>query len=271
MKRFATCARGVASGLLLCFIMGSSAAAKSPAAQNKQREVIVRARDSYYSLKRFGLAGFRANIQPNWARMLEMSPQSSGVKLLNGLHFSIVFGADGNVVVNHETEVPPPNEDLAKRYNEIFAGIDKVMTGFFATWNLFMFGSPFPEPDSAYNLQDLGDTYVLTYKESNDKITTTFNKDFSIGEIQVQGDGFNGTINPELRKTARGYVLVGYRGTYVSAAGSEKTDVRNQLQYSEINGFQVPAQLSVDGTYNGGAVNMELAFSNYQISKSGTK
>src|SRR5215467_1465303 len=99
-------------------------AAGACAGQTSDRDVINKARDSYYSLKRLGLIEFRANIRPNWELMLKGEATSpEAMKLLNGLHFSILFGESGNVIVNHQADFPPPNEVVAKGYKDIFEGI----------------------------------------------------------------------------------------------------------------------------------------------------
>jgi hypothetical protein len=242
------------------------------AGQNTNREVVKKARDSYYSLKRLGLIEFRANIRPNWDVMLKGEPTPpEAMKLLNGLHFSILFGEGGNVIVNHQADVPPKNETVAKGYKDIFEGVDNAIYGFFETWNLFMFGSPFPEPDTVYELQDLGASYLLKYAEPKNMVATTFGKDFYIKEIQVTGESFSGAIKPQFKKTEHGYIIVAYQGSYSSVAGNQTSDLQVSIQYTEVNGLEVPVKLNVEGTYNGGPVNMQIIFSDYQISKSGTK
>jgi hypothetical protein len=134
-----------------------------------------------------------------------------------------------------------------------------------------MFGSPFPEPDSAYELEDLGANYLLKYAEPNNKVATTFGKDFSIKEIQVSSESFTGAIKPQFRKTEHGYIVVAYRGNYLTAAGNPTSDLQVNIQYNQVNGLEVPLKLNVDGSYNGGPVNMEIVFSDYKISKAGTK
>jgi hypothetical protein len=257
---------------LLCLVVSVVCAAGTCAAQTSNREVISKARSSYYSLKRLGLIEFRANIRPNWELILKGGPASpEAMKLLNGLHFSILFGESGNVVVNHQADFPPKNDVVAKGYKDIFEGVDNAIYGFFETWNLFMFGSPFPEPDSAYELQDLGAGYLLTYAEPKNKVATTFGKDFDIKEIQVSGDSFSGAIKPQFKKTEHGQIIVAYKGSYLNAAGNLTSDLQVNIQYNEVSGLEVPLKVTVEGTYNGGPVNMEIVFSDYQIRKAGTK
>jgi len=263
--------RGRIAGRWLGLVV-SVACAVTCAGQTSNRDVINKARDSYYSLKRLGLIEFRANIRPNWELMLKgESTSPEAMKLLNGLHFSILFDEGGKVIVNHQSDFPPPNEAVAKGYKDIFEGVDNAIYGFFDTWNLFMFESPFPEPDSTFELEDLGVHYLLKYAEPKNKVATTFGKDFYIKEIQVSGESFSGAIKPEFRKTEHGHIIVAYQGSYLAAAGNRRSDLQVTIQYNEVNGLQVPLKVNVEGTYNGGPVNMEIIFSDYKISKAGTK
>ena len=257
---------------LLCLVVSVACTVGTCAGQTSNRDVISKARSSYYSLKRLGLIEFRANIRPNWEVILKGGTTSpEAMKLLNGLHFSILFGESGNVVVNHQADFPPQNEVVAKGYKDIFEGVDNAIYGFFETWNLFMFGSPFPEPDSVYELQDLGSSYLLRYAEPKNKVATTFGKDFDIKEIQVSGESFSGAIKPQFRKTDHGQIIVAYQGSYFNAAGNLTSDLQVNIQYNQVNGLEVPLKVNVQGTYNGGPVNMEIVFSDYKISKTGTK
>ena len=130
-----------------------------------------------------------------------------------------------------------------------------------------MFESPFPEPDSAYELRDLGASYLLKYAEPRTKVATTFDKDFYIKEIQVSGESCSGAIKPEFKNTEHGQVIVAYQGSYIAAAGNHNSDLQVTIQYNEVNGLEVPLKVNVEGTYKGGPVNMQIIFSDYQISK----
>src|SRR5881628_1185356 len=128
----------------LCALLIVGISSSGFAAQADQKQVISQARQSYYSLKRLGLVGFRENVKPNWEIMLKgTNPDTEALKLLNGFHSSILFGKEGNVIVNHMSDFAPPNERVAHAYKQICDGLDKAIMGFFQTWNLFMFDNPF--------------------------------------------------------------------------------------------------------------------------------
>ena len=82
---------------------------------------------------------------------------------------------------------------------------------------------------------------------------------------------FSGAIRPQFKKTEHGQIIVAYKGSYLNAAGNLTSDLQVNIQYNEVSGLEVPLKVSVEGTYNGGPVSMEIVFSDYQIRKAGTK
>ena len=133
-------------GVLLAslFLIISANASTVP----ERKEVLARAKQSYYSLRGLGLLLFTSSIKPSWevtlAKELRDNPSGTqdGIKMLNGLHFVMNLDAKGNVKVDHSTDAPPPNEQAAKAFDQIYAGMDQAVSGFFATWSVFMLNSP---------------------------------------------------------------------------------------------------------------------------------
>jgi hypothetical protein len=235
------------------------------AAQVDKREIVRQATQSSYSLRRLGLLEFKANVQPNWtliAKNYEANPEA--MKMLNGLIFSVSLRPDGSAKVAHASSVPIPGGQ-EENVKQIYAGMDKMLSGFFVTWNLFMLTSPFPAVESEYQLKDLDGKYLLTYKEGDADVSTTMTKDLAITEIRVSSEAFKAAIEPQFTKTQKGYVLVGYQASYKPTAGLGKTELGIQLDYQEVNGLQLPRKLSLDAIYDGGPVQMELQFSQYQL------
>lgn len=235
------------------------------AAQADKREIVRRATQSSYSLRRLGLLEFKANVQPNWelaAKNFKANP--GAMKMLNSLMFSVSLKPDGSVKIEHESSLPIPSAQ-EENVKQIYSGMDEMLSGFFMTWNVLMLTSPFPAIESEYQLQNLDGKYLLTYKEGNADISTTMTKELAIEEIKVSSDAFKGSVRPQLTKTPKGYVLVGYQGNYEPTAGLGKTRLDIQIDYQEVNGLQLPRKLSLDGIYDGSPVQMELQFSQYQL------
>ena len=132
--------------LLVCAGGMGVAAASQPAPDNAQ--VVEQARRSYYSLRAIGLDEFQSTVKPNWEVVLrdelKSSPENAqaALKLLNGLHFSMLLDKNGKVTVTHHADIEPSNETQRKGFDQIYEGLDQAVSGFFATWSMFMLNSP---------------------------------------------------------------------------------------------------------------------------------
>ncbi|HEY7403658.1 MAG TPA: hypothetical protein VIB39_09065 [Candidatus Angelobacter sp.] len=235
-----------------------------------QRAIVEHARLSYYSLRKVGLDEFQSTIKPNWEKVLEdqgvtdPAQVQAALQLLNGLHFSMTLDENGKVTVNHRSDVEPPNDQVRQGFEQINGGIEQAVSGFFATWSLFMLNSPFPEA-GPFLLEDLGKQYRLSYKEGDSEIVTLMGKDLVISEIKVTSPQFLSTVRPQVRKTLNGFVLTGYVGDYTPTAGAGVVHLDVKIEHAPVHGLQLPLTLIADSTLDGAPTHMELAFSEYQV------
>jgi hypothetical protein len=236
-----------------------------------QQEIVKRARQSYYSLRAVGLDEFQSTVKPNWESVLkeqgitDATQLNAALRLLNGLHFTMLLDKDGKVSVNHRADVEAPNEQVRQGFQQIYTGIDQAVSGFFATWSLFMLNSPFPEAGSAFELEDLGSQYRLSYKEGTSSIVTLMSKDLIISEIKVISPDFLSIVKPQVHKTANGFVLDGYVGDYTPTSGTGVVHLDVKIANAPVNGLQLPTSLVADSILDGAPTHMELAFSEYQV------
>ena len=236
-----------------------------------RKQVVQRGHDVYYSLRAHGLDGFQSTIQPNWEQVLQAggandpAQMEAALKLLNGIHFTMLLDKDGNVTVTHKTDTEPPNEQVRQGFNQIYSGIDQAVSGFFATWSLFMLSSPFPEVNSNYKVDDQGSQYRLSYKEGSSDVVTLVSKDMVIQEVKVVSPQFTSIVKPRLTKTDAGFVLAGYVGDYTPASGTGTVHLDVKIAYAPVSGLQLPVNLVADTTLDGAPTHMELAFANHQI------
>src|SRR5947209_8903541 len=259
------------SFLICCSLMCLNVPAAHGADLANKKEIVKQARAAYYSLRKLGLSEFQANIKPNWEmtlkKELETNPEGAqnGLKMLNGLHFSMTLDPAGKVTVEHRSDAPPPNEQVAQGFNQIYSGMDQAVSGFFATWSLFMLTSPFPGDEIDYQLQDVGGQYRLSYKDGNADVITTMNKNLTVTEIVVNSPEFKSTIRPQLSKSSNGFLLSGYEGIYKPVAGAGDVQLKVRLDYQQVSGLQLPNRLDMDSVYDGTPTQMELVIGDYRV------
>jgi hypothetical protein len=257
---------------LLMLACGLGAAQSAVPVADRQK-VVERGRQAYYNLRAAGLDEFRATIKPNWALVLkdqlkaDPAKGEAALKLLNGLHFSMLLDKDGKVTVTHHTDSEPANDQQRSGFDQIYSGMDQAITGFFTTWSVFMLGPPLPAANSEYKLEDLGAQYRISYKDGASDVITTMGKDMIITEVKVNSAEFISSVRPQLTRTAKGFVLTGYSADYKPTQGQGVVKLDLKIQNQAVNGLQLPVNLVLDSVLDGEPTHMELAFSEHQVTQ----
>lgn len=255
--------------LLMACSLVSMAQSQTQVADSKK--VLEDARHAYYSLRAAGLDEFRATVKPNWAPMLkdqlasDPAAAQAGLKLLNGIHFSMLLDRTDKVTVTHQTDTAPSNEQQRKGFEDIYSGMDQAINGFFTTWSLFMLNSPLPAADTPYKLEDLGTQYRLSYKDGAADVVTMMGKNLIITDIKVSSADFASSVRPQFVHTAKGFVLTGYDADYKPTSGPGVVKLALKIDHQPISGLQLPVNLVLDSVMDGAPTHMELAFSEHEV------
>lgn len=239
-----------------------------------RKDVVRQARAAYYNLRSNGLVEFQASIVPNWAPMLKEQLKTAppetvqaATKALNSLHFAMSLDSANKVNVTHSADGPAANQQMAKAFDQIFDGMEQAVKGVFATWSPFMLTSVFPEVDSDYQVEELSQQYLVSYKDGDADVLLTLGKDFAVRELKVTSKQFTSMVWPEFASTSKGFVLSGYKAHYQSVAGNDTTELNIKIDNREVNALQLPGKMNIDAVYNGSPYQIELAFADYQVQK----
>jgi hypothetical protein len=254
--------------LLAC---GFAALAQAQTPVTDPKKLIEDARHAYYSLRAAGLDEFSATVKPNWELVLkdqlkaDPAGAQAGLKLLNGLHFSMQLDRSDKVTVTHHTDTEPSNEQQRKGFDDIYSGMDQAINGFFTTWEVFMLNSPFPAADSPYTLENLGTQYRLSYKDGAADVVTMMGKNLIITDIKVNSAEFNSSVRPQFVHTPKGFVLTGYDADYKPTSGPGVVKLSLKIDHEPVSGLQLPVSLVLDSVMDGAPTHMELAFSGLKV------
>jgi hypothetical protein len=250
--------------VILVMVVCTVAMAEARGAQSERKQIVTRARDAYYNLRRSGLIEFRSNIQPNWELLLAgVDKKASAIKLLDGLHFSVSIDSDSRFRLDHRVDVTPPDQKTADGLGKIVKGVDESVSQFFVTWSLFMLTSPFAEVETDYEVKESVGEYRFSHKETAGDVLTITDKDFMVTEIRVSGRDFNASLKPVLEKTKKGFILKGFAAGYET--GLRSTSVKARLEYEELSGLQLLHKVNLDTVYDGVPAQMEWLFTDYQV------
>ena len=258
------------SNVALAQTSSTAAAAKDDAAR---KQVVEKGREAYYSLRARGFDEFQSTVKPDWEKVLktqgvtDSAQMEGGLKLLNSIHFTMVFDKNGNVTVNHTTDTEPPNEKARQGFEDIYSGMNQALSGFFTTWSMFMLNPPLPQVDGSYQLDDLGSQYRLTYNDGDSDVATLMDKTFIITEIKVISPKFVSIIKPNMTKTGQGLVMSAYTADYTPTSGPGAVHLNVKIDHAAIDGMQLPVSMILDSTLDGAPTHMELAFSDFKVKK----
>jgi hypothetical protein len=193
----------------------------------------------------------------------EVSSDHPALKALNGIHFWISINKKGAARISHQDDTVPLDQASIENRSKVISGIEETLGGFSHTLTPFLFTSPFPDVEGAYELDDLGDKLRISYREAQFNVETFMTRDFEVIEMNLNGPGLSVSIRPQLTRTAKGFILSGYSGTYQPVAGGRAIPISVRIEYREVEGFRVPAKLSVDADTH----KVDFEFSDYHIKK----
>lgn len=231
-----------------------------PRAQTaNNQDVIRRASIEYYSLARKGFKGFTATIEPNWEVILAQTATPANLKIFRDVRFSMVIDANGSVTITHELGPNATKPDLRPTVNRIHFEVQRLVTGFFNTWRIFVVTSPFPETENL-KVEKSRRQYRLSYITQSGEITITTTGDLLIKEWNLSGPTVKRTVKPQFQKTADGYLLTGYQGVFEPVGEGIKTTLDFHIEYQDFNGMKIPQKVRFNGMHGSEPVEAELVF-----------
>lgn len=258
----------VALMLVSCASPGFTLPCRANADDSKQ--VVERARAAYYSLKAQGMLEFRCNVQPDWDVMYKsLKPDAAATQellpILQKTRFKVLVGPDGASTISHESDVVPPNEKVAERVRESVGGLEQVLTGFFQTWSGFVINPLIPAANSEYRMDDVGEKYRITSKDSTADVVTTMDHSFAIEQVEVTAPNLTATLRPTWSRGANGLLLTGYDASYKTTGAPGQLSVK--IQYEVVQGLSLPSVVDATIPSANGPVTVRLNFKDYEVKK----
>jgi hypothetical protein len=231
---------------------------------------VRRVRQSYYSLKMQGLLEFRCNALPDW----DLTYKSAGadkigseqlLPILRNTRFKVVRGPDGASTISHESDVAPPDENVAERLRKSIGGIEQALTGFYQTWSQFEFNTLLPDQGSDDTVVELDGKYRLSYQEADTAVVTTLDHDFRFEQIEITSPTWNGSLRRQWSNTENGLLLAGYGASF--RTGSSASVLSVTVEYEEIEGLKLPSAINAEIPLAKGQVPIRVVFADYEIKK----
>ena len=253
---------GCSAVLVLTIVVVTSLPA--PAQSENSADVIPKARDAYYNLKRQGFSGFKAAVIPNWEVILGSTATQENLKVFRAVRFSIAQDAEGVVTFNHE--VAPTDEARVEPYlKAIRDNIQRLVTGFLGMWARFMVNSPFPENGSRVRMENSNNEYRVFYPTESADGMIAMTSDFRITDWKFTAPLGIRTIKPRFRQTDNGLLLIGYQSAFEPVGPGISTTLDFTVEYQEVERLKLPEKVAIRGTHNHQPVEAELSFTQFVL------
>lgn len=258
--------------LLAILCVGLPSALVPLAHGTDKKEIVRQARQSYYNLANAGLNEFRCQVLPDWDTTFKTSKadpvgRDQVLPILRKTHFDLLVGPNGASTVSHQSELAPPNEQVAERVRKATGGTEQILTGFLQTWSQFMINpTPLPDADGDYQLEDLRDKYRITSREGSVDSVILMGRDFQIEEMKATTPEFSGTLRPRFVRIKNRFMLSSYEGVYEAESGSPQ-DLSVNIEYGEVEGLSLPSKVTATVELPAAKVEFPFTFANCQVKK----
>jgi len=251
-----------------------SCAPTSMLAQTKsQQDIVQAASKSYYNLPKEGLLEFQCVAVPDWQVTLaaelhtEIAPDHPAIKMLNGVHFWLSLDQQGSPKLTHKLDSPSADPKTQEGINQTVSGVEQVLSGFSQSVSPFLFTSMLPKPGDKYSFETRGNQHFLAFKEGSSDVSLTLREDLTVSEAKVVSSDLTATMRPQFSKTDKGFLLVKIDSDYKLPGDASATTVVMDIEYANVQGFQLPSKLSMDTRSGDATHKMVIAFTDYEVKK----
>ena len=248
-------------------------AQQAPATNPDPKGILGHAHAAYYNLSSRGFKRYRFQANPDWAYLLgdlaKTNPAAfdSAMALFGKVRFDVVVDAKGAAKVSHNN-VETPNEQTKAGMNQVYDGMDQMLTGFFQTWHPFMLQTPFSSPGKALNLEETGDKYRVRWvEEENIKVDILMDRTYAVAEMKVNSPVFDSVIYPVFDRQSGGLVLASYEADYLDKSGGPKIHVKVLIKNRTLQGLVLPSDLDLTARVGESTTHILVAFTEASLIK----
>ena len=240
-----------------------------PVALKEGSAGIQQINEAYYNMARLGFQELECDLTINAFEslkdMLKLKYPATDPKsqILDSVKFHMTFDKEGKVSINYTPFASTGDEIIDGTIKGNIIEMQASLEWFMNNWGSFV-GDPYQlPPDQVYAIEKLPSGYVLTYEDtaSGSRGKVSIDNKFQIFEDVFEGKG-------RVHKTKTHYIS-SKQGLLLQ---SFEDDLNNELliatiNYQEIDGFQVPKQVSIKNNSIKKPGILEVKFSEYKIKR----
>jgi len=240
---------------LVCLTLAASTQTLSPA------ERVARARATYYTPTAGGLASFHCDVVFDWKDLftrLNGTPVADDdpfLRYLSSTHLSVTDDLHGNGVLEWSNTATPP-EDKAARAAQLKNGLQQMIGGFFESWNEFVNGDMFPDPDRTLTVTAT-DTGYLLHSAAGDPVDEKFDSNMLLTEVHIAMKDADVVTHPKYVDTEHGRMISVIQAVSRTLPSGPSTELTIRMEYLPVSSFQIPSVMTVD-VENIGVIRMKF-------------
>lgn len=264
---FSSLALFLATAMLLIPAACKTSAQSETAPPPDKAQLLLKARQIYYVLQNQGVRSFQCTIQPDWAKFAKFMTQNgtsvdqAKIALIAPVAFTAVVDEQGNATA---TPFLASGASVDPTVSQMVGGAKQVVEGFFKSWGSVVFTGIFaPSDDQNLAMLAQPDGIHFSQKTGDANVDIVLNRDSLLTSMKVTTTSAIIVMNPKYSKTDKGLLMTSLNSDINN--GTQK--VNFEVQYQTVEGFQLPGKVSYQVTFPTQAVSIEMAFSNYQITK----
>lgn len=220
----------------------------------------------YYSTTKAGLNGFDCAVHPDWRGLFmtaspgtEVNEDDANVTLLKSVKISLHAHMQGGSTLDWNPD-PSPGEPLddasSQMLTRMHEATEQTLEGFMQFWTPFVDGSVVPNSSQGLTITHTGAAHTIHAEQQGSALTETFSNDLLLEHFDVDMKDLSLKFQPAYKPTDQGLLVKSFLA-HVQPAGSasEKAeDMRVDIEYQTLDGFPIPARLSVE-IANSGTMN----------------
>jgi len=227
---------------------------------------LARTSKLYYSTTKAGLNGFDCAVHPDWRGLFmtsspgtEVSEDEAHVVLLKSVKINLHAHMQGGSTLDWNPD-PPPGEPLDDATSQMLARMheatEQTLEGFMQFWTPFVDGSTVPDSSQGLTITHTSTAHTIHAEQEGTALTETFSNDLLLEHFDVDMKSLSIKFQPAYRSTDQGLLVKSFQA-HVQPAGSapgQAQDMHVDIEYQTLDGFPIPARLSV-AIANSGTMN----------------
>jgi len=237
-----------------------AAPAQTPTKVANPDALLANAAKLYYSYARIGngLDGFDCAVHPDWKKIVVVAGKGGPdaateqhVQLLNGIKVQLHAHLMGRSTLDWDESSNAGktlDEDSLTLLTGMHQATEQTLQGFLQFWAPFMNGSVVPSSSQGLDITQSTKGYKLVAAQGDTSVTEHFDPKLVLQEFDVAMHGAAMKFSPSYKSTEKGLMVTSFTAHIQppQSASAKSQEMHVAIEYGTVDGFSIPARLSMD-------------------------